>query len=347
MKAAVFAYSRQGCRTARRILAEWDAELRVYTIERFGEEGFLPIRKEVYGESFAWADAVIFIGSCGIAVREIAPYVKDKRTDPAVICIDELGEFVIPLLSGHIGGANELARYLAKRLNGTPVITTATDINRKFSVDTWAVSNGFTISSMKAAKEVSAAILERDVPLTSDFPVISPLPPGVRQEDSGELGIYLTYQKTEPFVRTLRLIPKALHLGIGCRRGTEQAAVREAVDGILQAHSIDPCAVKCVASIDLKAQEQGLLDFCAERNWPVRFYTAEELRRVPGVFSASAFVQSITGVDNVCERAALNGADRLIVKKTARSGVTVAVAMEALEVDFGKTECSGHWPRKL
>lgn len=336
MKAAIFAYSRRGCETVHRVIRclEWD-ECRIYTMERFREKGFSPLAKSVYGEAFGQCDALIFVGSCGIAVREIAPWVKDKRTDPAVLCIDELGMFVIPLLSGHIGGANALARELAEKLQATPVITTATDINHKFSVDAWAVRNGYAISSMGAVKAVSAEILEREVPLYSDFPISSRLPSGVIPGDRGDVGIFLTYRKAEPFAQTLRLIPKVLHLGIGSRRGTPAAAIADAVNRVLEDNELDHLAVKTAASIDLKAQEPGLLAFCRENGWPISFYSAEELRRIQGDFTPSAFVQSITGVDNVCERAALLGAEKLIVKKTACSGITVAVAAEHWEVHFG------------
>ena len=337
MKAAVFAYSRQGCRTARRVSEVLEGDCRCYTMERYQEAGFQPLpkpSKSVYAECFAWADALVFVGSCGIAVREIAPYVKDKRTDPAVVCIDELGHFVIPLLSGHIGGANALARTIAQALHAVPVITTATDIHEKFSVDSWAVKHGYTISSMKAAKAVSAGILENEIPLSSDFPIMTTLPSGVIAGQSGKEGICITYQTKEPYEETLRLIPRILHLGIGCRKGTETSAIREAVDAVLKDHNIDHRAIKCVASIDLKAEEAGLLQFCEEYKLPVSFYCAEELKAVPGEFTPSGFVQSVTGVDNVCERSALIGAKELIVKKTARNGVTVAVAAEHLEVRF-------------
>jgi len=339
MKLALFAYSRQGCRTARRVLDCFpEGECRAYTMERFGEAGFLPLGKPsepFYGERFQWADALVFVGACGIAVRQIAPHVRDKGRDPAVLCVDELGTFVIPLLSGHIGGANDLARRLAENLGATAVITTATDINRKFSVDAWAAKQGFVIGSMALAKAVSAGILEGDIPMCSDFPVAGDSPPGVVPGDEGKLGICVSFQKKEPFEKTLRLIPRVLRLGVGCRRGTDAAAVREAVTRVFEEQNLDIRAVKGVYSIDLKAKEPGLLAFCGEMGLPVTFYTAEELMAVKGDFTPSEFVRSVTGVDNVCERAALLGAGRLIVKKAAWNGVTVAVAAENLEVRFG------------
>ena len=339
MNVALFAYSRQGCRTADRIKTCFPEDtLRSYTVERLAGEGFSAIPKgeqSLYGEVFGWADVMVFVGACGIAVRKIAPYVRDKRTDPAVLCVDELGNFVISLLSGHIGGANELASRVAGHLGATPVITTATDINRKFSVDAWAARNGFVIDDMQLAKAVSAAILEGNIPIYSDFPVITGYPGGTQPGESGELGICVSYEKKTPFSNTLRLIPQILHLGIGCRRGTTEDAIRHAVDTVLEENRIDPRAVRCVASIDRKAEEAGLLAFCESRGLRPHFYAPARLRQVPGEFTPSAFVESVTGVDNVCERSALLGADKLIIKKTAVGGVTVAVAAEKLEVSFG------------
>lgn len=338
MKVAVFAYSRQGCKTARRVMEHFAGhEVQPYTMARFEEEGFGHIcrpSKPFYGPIFNEVDAMIFVGSVGIAVREIAPHVRDKSTDPAVVSIDELAMFSVPLLSGHIGGANDLALELAQALGATPVITTATDINKRFSVDAWAARKGYAIASLSRAKTVSATILEQDVPLSCDFPIVTGLPRGVVAGETGDVGIRISICKDEPFERTLRLIPPVLHLGIGCRKGTDAQTIREAVKAVLEKHNIDIRALKCAASIDLKANEEGLLEFCREQELPVQFYSAEELKAVPGTFTSSEFVQSVTGVDNVCERSALIGAEELIVKKTALNGVTVALAAEHLEVRF-------------
>ena len=339
MKLAVFAYSRRGCETAGRIMkALPQAEIQAFTMEKYLVEGFRPLEKPgeaFYGRIFSQVDAMVFVSSCGIAVRQIAPHVRDKKTDPAVICVDELGKFAISLLSGHIGGANDLTLYLAEQLQAVPVVTTATDINGKFSVDAWAARNGCGISDMKAAKAISARILEKPVGLLSRFPVRTGLPSGVQEASGGDLGILLSWQEESPFTQTLRLIPPVLHLGIGCRKGIAQEAITHAVEQVLQDYRIDRRAIRCAASIDLKAQEQGLLDFCKAAGIPITFYSAQELNAVPGEFTKSQFVSSITGVDNVCERAAMLGADRLIVKKTACNGVTVAVAEENWEVYFG------------
>ena len=398
MKAAIFAYSKQGCRTAVKVrtclntLANIsdkkefpaDDDIVIYTLGKFIDTDMNGVRcidmpkiqehaatgtesadnsqnvgrsdnipegssDEIYGRLFDSNDVLIFVGACGIAVRKIAPYIKDKQTDPAVICIDELGTYVIPILSGHIGRANDIARYIAEQISSTAVITTATDINGRFSVDSWAARNGFIIDDIKAAKEVSSAILEQNIPLISEFKIAGQLPAGIRSEDGNtvrsyndnadrfrnDIGIYIGCNIRKPFSRTLRLIPKAVHLGIGCRKGTDEDSIRQAVDKVLSEHDIDKKAVKCISSIDIKSGEKGLLDYAEHNNLPINFYSAEELNNLDGDFTSSEFVKGITGVDNVCERAAMIGAEHLLVRKNAVNGVTIAAAIEHMEVHFG------------
>jgi cobalt-precorrin 5A hydrolase len=337
MTYSLFAYSKKGIETARRIIAALGGSCAAYTVERLAGEEFSPIPKpssEFFGERFSEDGALIFVCSCGIAVRSIAPHIRSKTEDPAVIVVDETGRFAISLLSGHIGGANALAESIAAKIGAVPVITTATDANGRFSVDTWAKANGFAISDMGMAKAVSAAILEGDVPVRSDFPVSGKLPEGLKA-GRGETGVYLTYTKDEPFPNTLRLIPKCLCLGLGCRRGITAEAIKNAVDSVLSEYGIDPAAIKRAASIDIKKDEAGLLEYCREAGLEIEFYSAERLNGVRDSVSSSDFVKTVTGVDCVCERAALIGADELIVKKTAHDGVTVALALDKTEVIFG------------
>ena len=338
MRLSILAFTRRGCLLARRVKEALSAgETRMMTMEKFGFpdfESYHPPLSQAVGDLFSRCDQLVFIGSTGMAVRGIAPWVKDKKTDPGVLVIDEGGTYVISLLSGHIGGANALTRDLARAIGAQPIVTTATDVEGKFSVDTWATQQGFSIGSMALAKAVSGEILERDVPFCAEKPPKGTLPQGLTEGKAGDLGIYVGVHGNSPYGRTLHLIPKALTLGLGCRRGTPKEAIARAVDTVLAENGLRPEAVASAASIDLKKDEQGLLDFCAERKIPIRFYSAEELRAVPGKFTPSSFVSSVTGVDNVCERAAAKSGGTMIVKKTACQGVTVAVAETDWEVSF-------------
>ena len=326
-RAAIIHYTDRGGETAGRIAA---ALSDTYQIEQYRARCNL-------GELFEAVDALIFVGACGIAVRAIAPHLKSKTSDPAVIVTDERGMNVISLISGHIGGANALTRRLAAAIGGNPVITTATDVNRRFAVDEWAARQGLAISSMDAARRFAMEILKRDLPMTSGFPIQGALPGGLYSGTEGDCGLLIACVDSEPYNVTLKLIPRILHLGLGCKRNTPVEKIRAAVEQTLQAGRIRREAIVSAAYIDVKRDEEGLLAYCAENELPIRFYSAEELRGVAGEFSASAFVSSTVGVDNVCERAAMRSAGenaKLIVKKTCLDGVTVAIAQEEWSVHF-------------
>ncbi len=338
MKIAIYAFSRQGCSVANTIKEQYVSE--VYTVERLaGEFSFLPIEKGIMvsvGQCFRQADALIFIGACGIAVRAIAPYVKSKAADPAVIVIDDQAIHAISLLSGHLGGANELTIELAALLGATPVITTATDVSGKFSVDDFARKHGCILDNLSLAKEVSARILNEEIPFLSDFSYPKELPVGLKvwtdrlKVPAEELGIYLTYQKRTPFDKTLRIIYPSLHLGIGCRRGTSLEAIQELLNEVFLNYELEQRAIKSISSIDLKKEEKGMIALANRCLVPFVCYSSERLQEAPGEFTASDFVESVTGVDNICERAAVlsSGSKELIVKKTAKHGVTIAVSKE-------------------
>ena len=338
MRAALFAFTARGKRTALRVRdALNDAEALLRTPEKLADadfDAYAGALSDFVGSVFD-RDALIFVGAAGIAVRAVAPHVASKRSDPAVLCLDEAGQFVIPILSGHIGGANRLARRLALALGATPVITTATDVNGRFSVDAWAAERGMAITSMALAKKVSAEILTRDIPFWSDAERPGRLAEGLYWADSGPLGVCVSVRDLHPFDETLLLVPRALRVGIGCRRGTSAEAIREAVEKVLSDNGLRIEAVREAASIDLKSDEPGLLACCRELGWPITFYTAEALNAVKGDFAPSAFVQSTVGVDNVCARAAAASGGRIIVPKTALNGVTVAVAELKWGIEFG------------
>ena len=348
MKVAIISFSRSGYRLSEMIywvLKERDYEVTSYTKSKYTKKILDESMKEWTKRRFEDSDAIVFIGACGIAVRSIAPFVKSKKIDPAVVVVDEQGKFAISLLSGHIGGANELAEEVAEIVHGQPVVTTATDLNGKFAVDVFAKKNNCFISDMELAKEISAALLAgKEVGFASDFPWMGAIPEELKLYEEGkenpEIGICVSSGYLEhPFVHTLYLIPKVITTGVGCRKGTPKEVVEQVIRRACDEVLVPSIAMEQVASIDLKAKEEGILEYCRERNLPFVTYTADELKETEGVFTPSDFVEEITGVDNVCERAALLGSSRegngrLIQRKYARDGVTVALAMKKWSVNF-------------
>lgn len=290
-------------------------------------------------EAFGAADALVFVGACGIATRAIAPYVRDKLCDPAVVCVDEAGRFAIPLLSGHVGGANELARRVSALCAAQPVITTATDVRGVFAVDEWARQKELAILDRDEAKRVSAALLAGEpVGFVVDEGSMG-LPKGVfggrlpkglvvgEEATTCRVGIVVTLDSTrKPFAHTLRLVPRTVVVGVGCKRGTASQSIRDFVDDCLARAKVAPEAVCALATISIKADEPGVVDLANERGWELRLYDAAELAAVPGEFSSSEFVRRTVGVDNVCERAACAGGATLLLGKQSASGATVAIA---------------------
>lgn len=275
---------------------------------------------------FQHANALIFIGAAGIAVRAIAPFVRSKASDPAVLCMDDGAHFCISLLSGHLGGANALCARVADITGAQAVITTATDTHGVFAVDTWAASQGLFVANPAAIKLVSAKLLRGEtVSIAAEISLHGALPQGVELSSEKPDIIITAHAAVPPHV--LHLVPKTAVLGIGCKKGTSQAAIEAFFTAFAQKNNLHAAAVFKVCSIDLKQNEQGLLDFCAAHGYRFETYTAAQLAAVQGDFSPSAFVQSITGVDNVCERSAVLGANgALTIKKNAGGGVTMALA---------------------
>ena len=329
MRIDVVAFSGNGCATALRlrdVLSGEDVRLHCKTSsETWGVPRIEGSVRDWTGRAFAECDAIVFIGATGIAIRYIAPFVRSKDTDPAVVCMDEHGRWAIALLSGHIGGCNLLTQRIADGMGAEPVITTATDLNGRFSVDTFAVRNGMRISSLKIAKDVSARVLDgRFVGFHSDIPVEGNLPEGITVADSGEFGV------------CLNLVPMDVVLGVGCRRDTDPGKLKTFVMRQLGSLGIATERVAAVASIDIKKDEEAILQLARDLRVPSRFYSSGELNSLEGEFTTSRFVQHVTDVDCVCERSAAmaSGGNRFLLRKTAEDGMTVAVCSREISPRF-------------
>lgn len=350
MRLAVISFTQHGSRLnemVSRSLSLQGYDCDSYAIKKYAvgyglKELEQPLR-DWTGEMFQKMDGILFIGATGIAVRSIAPFVQSKTKDPAIVVMDEKGVFAISLMSGHLGGANELAGVLANLTGAIPVITTATDVNGRFAVDVFARKNGLYISSMKYAKEISADVLdEKKIGLYSDFPVIGKIPEELEVWDAekvfeGVNGICVSlYENKEPYKQTLHLIPKVLVVGVGCKKGTAAELIQEKIEKVLKQYHISRKSICMLASIDLKAGEAGLIQTARDLDVEFRTYSAEELKKVKGDYTESAFVASVTGVSNVCERSAVLASDFgvLLCRKTAEDGVTVALAVKEYMIDF-------------
>ena len=341
----IIAFTSRGCQLANEIckgLSDQGMNCEAYAKTSARSHNLVTVKTSLEtwtARAFNESDAIVFIGASGIAVRSIAPHIKSKTQDPAIIVVDDLGQHVISLLSGHIGGGNDLTLKIAKLIGAEPVITTATDIHGVFSVDTFASKNNMIIDDMSLAKDISSRLLEGDIiGLASDHPLIGKVPRELSINEECDLGIHISSKNNKsPFIRSLRLIPRNIVIGIGCIKGVSEEKIAEKVFDVFDINELSFKGAHAVASVDLKANESGLLKFCEKYNLALKFFNEVELRALPDIgFSHSDFVNSITGIGNVCERAAMaastNG--RLVQKKVASEGVTVALVMEEFTVAF-------------
>ena len=349
MKLAAICFTNNGIKVLKKLGALSlfkDDNLALYSKCSFAEdsEGIIPVSEslnEWTEKNFKENDALIFVGATGIAVRAIAPFMRDKLTDIPVIVIDENASFVIPVLSGHVGGANELSEKIAEELNAQAVITTATDINDKFAVDVFAKKNSLFIVNKEGIKEVSSKVLAgKEILLSAPKGKIDEekLPEGIKLTDypPSKADILITPNKDLNNANII-LRPREYILGIGCKKDKDFEEILSFLSECLKEAGIDFNDLYAIASIDLKKDEEALNKLSGYLKIPFKTYSADELNAVRGVFSISDFVKETTGVDNVCERAALlcageNG--KLVYDKKAGGGVTVAFAKRDWVIDF-------------
>ncbi len=296
-------------------------------------------------EAFLSSTSLVFIGASGIAVRSIAQLLKGKALDPAVIVIDEMGRFVISLVSGHLGGANRLTEEIAELLKATPVITTATDVHGLPCIEDVALRFNLAIENVSAIKALNTAILGGGPVFIMDNnrKRLSAIREFLNKETSGVFAFGTALPKgckTAAIISStlkvsapkglesppLILRPREFVAGIGCRRGTSARDIKKSVDNAFKGRGVSPLCIRNLATIDIKGNEVGLLEFAKSRGHGLELFTAEELNERAG--KGSEFVLAATGARAVAEPAALisSGAKRLWLKKQKSARVTVAAA---------------------
>jgi len=297
-------------------------------------------------EKFDQYSGHIFIMATGIVVRILAPLIQNKTSDPAVVVVDDLGKNAISLLSGHIGGANELTCKIARIIEANPVITTATDINEVPAIDVLAMENNLDIENPEAIKTVNMALLRREKIAVHDpfnflikkLPVVEPAPfkefmhnidkIAQQSEIQNNSFVYIDDVVRELPSRTLILRPPSLVAGIGCNRGADSEEIGVHLKEVLESYRLASTSLKCLASIDVKQDETGLISVAESLGLPLVFFNREALNQVKGIKNPSPVVEKHVGVKSVCEAAAIlasrNGT--LIVPKHSTKNVTVAIA---------------------
>jgi len=297
---------------------------------------FEKLRDKV-SEVFHLYEGHIFIMATGIVVRMIAPLIRNKATDPGVVVIDDRGKFAISLISGHIGGANELTQKVADIIGALPVITTATDVNKVPSVDLTAKKAGLVIENPNAIKYVNMAFLKGER--------VSLIDPCHILPDNDRL-LYINTENLRPATCDLQpciyiseeirnlpenyliLRPKNLVAGIGCNRNTGMDEIEAFLRKVMKEFGLSFSSLKNIASIDIKKDEPGLIRLAENLKIPIDFYSKDDLNNVKNIQTPSSMVKKHIGVNSVCEAAAMLSAkrDSLIVPKQKSGNVTLAIA---------------------
>ncbi|MEW6770509.1 MAG: cobalt-precorrin 5A hydrolase [Bacillota bacterium] len=322
-----------------------NGEIQIYAPAKLGCGKAYRSLKEQVAELFVQAGGLVFIGTVGIAVRLIAPHLKDKFTDPPVVVLDEAGRFAVCLLGGHHGG-NDLTEKVAAAVGACPVVTTASDLLGRPAIDLFAARFNLGFEPRKHLAAVARALVEGErvaVLWDGELPLVDywwPPEVGVFPWRAGAgfprgfaAWVVVTEQEvTPPVVPCLVLRPRRYIVGVGCRRQSPAAKILGAVEQVMAGAGLSLRGIRELATVDLKKGEEGLLAAADELGVPVRFLDVGVLKAVeaklePGAVQEGAFVKEKVGVGNVCELAALAaGGEELVIWKTVFPGVTVAVA---------------------
>ena len=345
---AVITLTRQGIDVAADLEAKLPANVTVYISEKYDAEApsnWERFPRRIYplvDEIWARHEALVFVMAAGIVVRAIAKHVQSKLYDPGVVVMDIKANFAVAMCSGHLGGSNELCRMIEERLGSVAVITTGTDVNDTLAPDVLAKGLGAQVDDWEPLKLVSGALVD-------SLPVGVYVEPGVDAgdlaqyerkkvfvvDDPAQLGDYKAAvvvshrMLSDPGVPTMWLRPPSLVVGVGCNRGTSAVEIRDAVDAVLEENGLSALAVARLATIEKKADETGLLEMAAERNWPLWWYSNEQINNeAPDFNGRSDVVFKYVGVYGVSEPAAMlaAGATTLLVEKQKRGNLTVSIA---------------------
>lgn len=326
MKYAVITFTKEGDKIAQTLALSINFDL--YSKKNETDFNFKEVSKKVM-QSYK---EIIFISSTGIAVRAIAPYIKSKNLDPAVLVIDNSCNYVISLLSGHLGGANELTLEISKILHAQPVITTATDNLGITAPDMVAKNNGLIIQDLKKAKDLTVLLIEGKKIGFFDEKGIIQTPTGYSSNLEDISGLLCVCSKESinkeiiaNITPTLKLIRKNVILGIGCRKDFSSKKMRQTVIRILKEYNIDIMAVKYISTVSLKKDEVAIKELVEYFKCQLKIFTIEDIMQIQNKFCGSDFVEQTIGVRAVCEPCVELCGAKITKSKMKLSGMTLCI----------------------
>lgn len=332
----IIAITQNGLALAKKLKAQFPNSV-IYTLAKWHDEDCTPIEPDLStftAQLFDRHKTLVYIMATGIVVRSIALHLVDKTVDPAVVVLDEKGQFAISLLSGHLGGANAVASEIAVAIGATAVITTASDVQGMPSVDMIAQKHQLIIDSMHDAKTLTAMTVNgQKVGWRNDSLLNLPCYYPCDEIDAEGLVVVSNRTNLADKVPFAQLIPQNIIVGVGCRRGIPGQQIIDFVTEQLKLNSIREMSIRQLASIDIKSDEQGMLDAAAHFGVPAVFIETAEIEKIEQDFSSSAFVKSQVGVSGVCEPAAFIAGGRageFISRKKSKEGITVAIFESAV-----------------
>ena len=350
---AIVAVSRRGAALGARMRDALGGNVALYTQRRFADEidgaiAFdLPLRPLI-ARLFAECGGLALMLPAGAAVRLIAPHIADKHTDPAVVCVDDGGRFAVSLLSGHIGGADALARRIADAIGATAVITSASHALDTLAVDLLGSEFGWRIEASSAAiTRASAAVINGDpVGVYQDAgerdwrDAAKPLPPNIHiRETPSSLArfaaVLLITDRTDiadmiganASAPIVIYRPRSLAVGVGCRRGVAVDELESLLQDTFAAHRLSSASIRCIATAEIKRDEPAIRLLGERLGAPIRYYDADALNATPGPSGPSA-AQRLLGVYGVSEPAALlaSGGGAIVAPRTKSARATIAAA---------------------
>lgn len=324
MKIAYFYLTTQGKTLAEKLSQQKPGDL-------FGKENF----KETMQTAFQTYDALICIMATGIVVRTLAPLLMHKTKDPAVLVLDQEGNYVISLLSGHIGGANELAKEIATYTDGEPVLTTATDVSGKLAFDVFAKKNQLGIENIEMLKWISGALVDgKRIDVIANEPIPDIFDEQIKRvEHQGDNPLVVIDETLhiDTNIPVLYLRPKNISIGVGCTKNREPKAISEALKTVLREEKIHPCRIANIATIPLKSKEEGILALAREYKVPLKIIPKEKIESLDFDrlnINQSTFVKTTTGLPSVSTACAYLASykGKIIRDKVKFKGITIAVA---------------------